>query len=249
MPGTAERTLQKVFGSVSPHVPLSVKRPIKRSIPKRYHRFIDPEWHRWSIGGKWEELGNLQFDYMVEHGLEPHHRLLDVGCGPLRGGVHFIRYLDEGNYTGVEKDIRKLRAGREVELAHAGLEQKRPRLVHMENFDFPSLGQSYDFALAQSVFTHLSINHIIRCLMNIDRVLVPGGTFFATNYENTEGKRNLDPIEQRPGLWSNFDRDFFHYDVATFEWIVQDTGLTVEYLGEWSNPRNQRMLAFRKSTS
>jgi SAM-dependent methyltransferase len=224
-----------------------VKRPVKRAIPKRYHRYIDPEWHRWAIGGKWDELGKLQFDYMVEHGMRPEHTLLDVGCGPLRGGVNFIRYLDAGNYTGVEKDPRKLAAGRDVELPAYGLVEKRPRLVVMESFDFPALGRSYDYAIAQSVFTHLPINKIIRCVVQIDRVLRPGGQFYATFYENPDGKRNLEPVEQRPGLWTNFDEDFFHYDFATFEWIADGTGLSVEYLGEWNNPRNQRMMVFTKT--
>jgi SAM-dependent methyltransferase len=232
---------------VTPHVPLGVKRPVKRAIPKRYHRYIDPEWHRWAIGGKWDELGKLQFDYMVEHGMRPEHTLLDVGCGPLRGGVNFIRYLDAGNYTGVEKDPRKLAAGRDVELPAYGLVEKRPRLVVMESFDFPALGRSYDYAIAQSVFTHLPINKIIRCVVQIDRVLRPGGQFYATFYENPDGKRNLEPVEQRPGLWTNFDEDFFHYDFATFEWIADGTGLSVEYLGEWNNPRNQRMMVFTKT--
>jgi SAM-dependent methyltransferase len=247
MPSTLERTMQTVIGSVTPHVPLGVKRPVKRAIPKRYHRYIDPEWHRWAIGGKWDELGKLQFDYMVEHGMRPEHTLLDVGCGPLRGGVNFIRYLDAGNYTGVEKDPRKLAAGRDVELPAYGLVEKRPRLVVMESFDFPALGQSYDYAIAQSVFTHLPINKIIRCVVQIDRVLRPGGQFYATFYENPDGKRNLEPVEQRPGLWTNFDEDFFHYDFPTFEWIADGTGLSVEYLGEWNNPRNQRMMVFTKT--
>ena len=247
MTSTVEKTMQRVFGSVTPHVPLSVKRPIKRAIPKRYYRFVDPEWHRWSIGGMWDQLGQLQFDYLVGQGLQPHHYLLDVGCGPLRGGVHFIRYLDVGRYYGVEKDERKLAAGRDVELPQYGLVEKEPTLAVMENFDFPSLDRRFDYAIAQSVFTHLPINSIIRCVMQMEKVLVPGGTFYATFYENAQGKQNLDPVEQKPGLLTHFDEDFFHYDFGTFEWIASGTSLRVEHLGEWNNPRNQRMLVFTKT--
>src|SRR5205807_6035012 len=58
--------------------------------------------HRAIVGGAWEEIGRLQFEFLTGNGLKPHHRLLDVGCGALRGGLHFIRYLDEGNYVGVD---------------------------------------------------------------------------------------------------------------------------------------------------
>jgi SAM-dependent methyltransferase len=246
MEKTVEKLSQRVFGSVSPHVPLAIKRPVKNAIPKRYYKYIDPEWHRWSIGGMWEVLGQLQFDYLVEHGLEPHHHFLDVGCGPLRGGIHFIRYLEPGHYFGVEKDSEKLEAGRDVELPAYGLTDKRPVLRVMENFDFPSLGQKFDYALAQSVFTHLPLNNIIRCLMQMEKVLVDGGRFFATFYENKDGKFNLEDVEQKPGLVTHFDRDFFHYDFETFKWICDGTRLDVEHLGGWNNPRNQKMLVFTR---
>ena len=35
---------------------------------------------------------SLQFDYLVEHGLKPGHRMLDIGCGNLRAGWRFIDY-------------------------------------------------------------------------------------------------------------------------------------------------------------
>jgi SAM-dependent methyltransferase len=241
-----QRATQRVIGSVTPYVPLAVKAPIKRAIPKRYYRYIDPEWHRWAIGGMWEQLGRLQFEYLVDRGLRPEHTLIDIGCGPLRGGIQFIDYLEPGHYTGIEKQADILEAAREVELPAHGLVEKRPRLVVMANFDFPSLGQTYDYAIAQSVFTHLPINQIIRCVVQLDKVMNPGGRFYATFYENPDGKRNLDPIEQKPGLWTNFDANDFHYDFPTFEWIAAGTGLTVEYLGEWDNPRNQRMMVFIK---
>jgi SAM-dependent methyltransferase len=242
-----QRRSQRVFGSVTPHLPVSFKRPLKRALPRRYWRYVDPNWHRKSIGLPWEALGKLQFDFVVDRGLEPQHHFLDVGCGPLRGGLHFIRYLEAGHYYGVDRRADLLQAGGEVELPRHGLVEKRPTLVEMEDFGFQRLGQTFDYALAQSVFTHLPINNIIRCLMNMEQVLVPGGKFFATIYLNERGKRNLDPIQQRPDIVTNFDRNFFHYDFATFEWICEGTSLTPEYLGEWSNPRNQKMLVFAKA--
>jgi hypothetical protein len=62
-----------------------------------------PLWHRKAVGGLWDEIGRLQFDYFVSQGLVPHHRLLDLGCGSLRGGVHFIAYLDPDRYSGVDR--------------------------------------------------------------------------------------------------------------------------------------------------
>ncbi len=51
---------------------------------------------------RWLALGQMQFDHLVEHGLRPEHRMLDIGRGNLRGGWHFIGHLRIGNYYGFE---------------------------------------------------------------------------------------------------------------------------------------------------
>ena len=239
---------QRLIRTVKPLVPVGIKRPVKRIVPRRYHRLFDPDWHRRTIGNlpRWEQLGELQFRYLVDRGLQPQHYFLDVGCGPLRGGIRFIRYLEPGRYYGVEKDAAVLGEARRVELPRHGLVEKRPTLVAMENFDFPSLGQKFDYALAQSVFTHLPFNNIIRCLMNVEKALVDGGRFYATIWENPEGKFNLDDIRHAGGKVTHFDADSFHYDFATFEWICEGTSLAVEHLGEWGHPQSQVMLVFTK---
>jgi SAM-dependent methyltransferase len=231
------------------YVPVGVKRPLKRAIPRRYHRVFDPDWHRRSIGNapRWDELGRLQFDYLASAGLKPHHYFLDVGCGPLRGGVHYIRYLEPGHYFGVDKNAAVLKEACAVELPRYELDGRGATVVAMEDFGFRRLGQTFDYALAQSVFTHLPLNSIIRCLMNIEQVLVPGGRFYATFYENPDGKRNLDDIQQTPRVVTHFDRDYYHYDLGAFAWVCEGTSLSVEYLGDWNNPQNQKMLLFTKN--
>ena len=36
---------------------------------------------------RWLALGAMQFDYLLGHGLRPEHRMLEIGCGNLRGGL------------------------------------------------------------------------------------------------------------------------------------------------------------------
>ena len=50
----------------------------------------------------WLKIGQMQFDYLVEHGLKPGDRMLEIGCGNLRAGRLFIDYLDAGNYYGMD---------------------------------------------------------------------------------------------------------------------------------------------------
>ncbi len=216
---------------------------------KKYYKILNPNWYKNAVGGLWEEIGKLQFEFLVEQGLKPKHYLLDVGCGSLRGGIHFIRYLETGHYFGIDISKELLDAGR-VELKRNNLTHKKPVLVQMGNFDFQSLNQKFDFALAQSVFTHLPLNSIIRCIMNIQKVLVQGGQFYATFFENPKGKFNLEPVMHPrvdgPKFATHFDQDPYHYDFETFKWICEGTSLKVEYIGDWNHPRDQKMLVFIK---
>jgi len=50
--------------------------------------------HRGFVGGMWDEIGQLQFEYMRSKGLSPEARFIDVACGSLRGGRLFIPYLN-----------------------------------------------------------------------------------------------------------------------------------------------------------
>ena len=59
---------QTVLGRAKRYVPLPVKRRLRKSLPVRYRRFWDPDWHRSMVRGSaayWEELGRLQLDYLV----------------------------------------------------------------------------------------------------------------------------------------------------------------------------------------
>ena len=52
--------------------------------------------HREYVGGMWESIGRLQFDFLINQGMKPESILLDIACGCLRLGVHAIPYLNKG---------------------------------------------------------------------------------------------------------------------------------------------------------
>ncbi len=206
----------------------------------------EQEAHRQEVGGNWELMGRAQFDFLVGQGLQPQHRLLDVGCGSLRGGVHFIQYLADGNYYGIDKQQWLLDAGQNVELPRYGLQGKTVHLAQTECFEVGQFDVRFDYALAQSVFTHLPLNNIIRCLINVSQVLAPGGRFYATFFENPAGKRNLEPVLHPGGVTTYFDQDPFHYDFGAFVDICRGLGLRAQRLGLWGHPYDQLMLVFHR---
>src|SRR5208282_4584116 len=75
--------------------------------------------HREFVGGMWDEIGALQFEFLKEQGLAPGHRLVDIGCGCLRGGVHFVPYLQKGGYCGIDLNASLIEAGRKELLKNA----------------------------------------------------------------------------------------------------------------------------------
>lgn len=194
----------------------------------------------------WDEIGRLQFDYLVSRGLRHEHRFLDLGCGCLRAGVHFVPYLADGHYYGIDKKQSLLEAGRE-ELADAGLAERRVHLLCRDDFDCSGFGVRFDFAIAQSVFTHLTWNSILRCLVEMQAVLAPEGRFYATFFEDVDGSHKTSTIAHEPGGIVTYpDRNPYHYEFSVFEDLASRTGLVVEHIGPWNHPRAQYLMVFKR---
>ncbi len=193
----------------------------------------------------WEEMGRKQLEYLVAQGLQPDHNFLDVGCGSLRGGIHFVRYLEPGRYCGLDLQQPLLDAGRK-ELDAAGLDPASARLMQDDAFRFGRFERDFDFALAQSVFTHLPLNTIMRCLAEMEGALRPGGRFYATFFQHPAPRLSTEPLRQTEKITSYPDRDPFHYDPDVFRWAVEGSTLDVDLVGDWDHPRNQQMLLFSK---
>lgn len=206
---------------------------------------IEAKEHRAFVGGLWEEIGMLQLDFLKEQGLRPDHRLVDVGCGALRGGIPITRYLDAGHYYGIDINASLIEAANR-ELGEAGLEAKNACLLVNDRFELSRFGVEFDYAIAVSLFTHLPMNHIIRCLTEVSRAVKPKATFFATYFE-APSSAWLESLHHTPGnIVTNYDVDPYHYAFEEFQWMAAVAHLEVTRIGEWGHPRDQRMLAFRR---
>jgi SAM-dependent methyltransferase len=203
--------------------------------------------HRDVIGGLWDVLGQLQLDFMIREGLKPHHKLLDIGCGSLRGGVHFIRYLNVGNYVGIDSNLALLDAGYEVELASCGLKERMPRenLICTGDFDPPFPDEAFDFALAQSVFTHVTLNTIRKCFERIARKIKVDGAFYATFFEIPDNVLSAEPFRHDPGgVITQGSQDPYHYRFKDLTYAASERLWTPRYIGGWNHPRGQHIAAF-----
>ena len=197
--------------------------------------------HRNFVGGLWQEIGDLQFEFLMRNGLAAHHTLIDIGCGALRCGIPIIRYLDCGKYFGLDINSSLIEAARS-ELANEGLTNKHPQLLVNEKFDFARFGVHFDFAIAQSIFTHLDAQLISQCLGELHKVLKPDGKFFATFFR-APSSGHTGPIRHEPdGVVTNFDADPFHVSFSELEQLATITGFSARLIGDWNHPRGQQML-------
>ena len=188
--------------------------------------------HRSFVGGGWDEIGKHQFDFLVSRGLKPHHRFLDVGCGSFRAGRHLIDYLDPGNYYGFDVNHAVLEAGYEHELT----DDQRKRLpignIHSTDRFDADFGVEFDMAIAQSVFTHVSLNHIRLCMYRVAKVMKPGGNFFATFNEHSP-KYPLDKFTKTRFT----ERNAYWYYRRDMRWASRFSPWEFEYVGDWGHPR------------
>ncbi len=180
--------------------------------------------HEAAVGGRthvwWLKIGQMQFDYLVGHGLKPTDRMLEIGCGDLRAGRLFIDYLDAGNYYGIDisPDILLAAAGT---LSQAGLQGKLPHLSLVRDLTFAFLPSGHFTVIhAHSVFSHSPIGVIDECLAHVGRVMAPGA-FFDFTFDRTEGKEH-----------HVLHEDFYYRTQSLIE-LAATHGLTAQFMADW----------------
>lgn len=187
--------------------------------------------YRLAVGGMWDIIGPLQFDFLKCQGLRPHHRLLDIGCGSMRAGRFFIAYLEPGHYFGLDTDELLVREGIKREIASEMLTEKRPQFAFNGRFEFP-FQERPDIAIAHALFSQLTLAQIELCLRNL-RDFAPDCRLFATFNET--------PLAF-PNIFAPHPRRTFFYTRTQLERIAQRTGWHLQYMGDWEHPRGQKML-------
>jgi SAM-dependent methyltransferase len=133
------------------------------------------EAHRRQYGRPWG-MGRYLFDFVIDAGLRPEHRLLDFGCGALRLGVWVIPYLETDNYFGVDSHLLSLEAAATYEIPLHRLEEKRPRLLWNDDFAFSHFGSTFDYIVDFSSSSQVrGPAGRRRVFASFAEVLTPGG--------------------------------------------------------------------------
>jgi SAM-dependent methyltransferase len=125
-------------------------------------------------------MSAMTFGLLTSLGLRQHHKVLDIGCGSLRIGRLLIPYLNTGNYSGVEPNRWLVQDGIKREIGPDQIAIKKPTIRIADNLDNVPADAKYDFAFAQSIFSHCGVDLIQKWLDEISLHLADNGAFAAT---------------------------------------------------------------------
>jgi len=117
---------------------------------------------------------------LLASGLFPNSKVLDFGCGCLRGGYWLIHFLERDCYFGIEPDSEMLHAGATILMEPEEIERKNPRFNFNHDFDFTVFGQTFDFIIARSIWTHACKKQISTMLDGFTQTASDGGVFLTS---------------------------------------------------------------------
>lgn len=186
--------------------------------------------------GYWKKLQQYQFNVLKANGLKPEHALLDLGCGPLQGGIAFIRYLDVSRYTGVDIIPANVDAACQQIVLHR-LGTKNPRIIHSGHFGEETLGEaSFDFIFASQILYILDEKTVSEMLAVVGRRLRPGGKFLG-DIVNPEKHATVSALYAA----------YFPHSMELIQRLAGAHGLQVRSLGEILQYHYPAKLTLRQS--
>jgi SAM-dependent methyltransferase len=209
----------------------------------------------------------------IQAGLQPHHAILDVGCGIGRAAAPLVDYLDEtGRYAGFDVMPQA------IDWCEANIAVDDPRFeflhadMHSDRYNpegsqpasayvFPYPDKSFDYVWLGSVFTHLLAADQAQFAREIARVLKPGGISIISWYlvddearANTgNGQIVFDFVHALDGCWTatpDLPEAVIGYDLEPILAQYDALGLDVlnQALGVWRRQpvQDQDIIVARK---
>ena len=186
---------------------------------KHYRAYVGPP-------EDYDIVAAMCFGLMTSLGLRGNSTLLDVGCGSCRLGRLFIPYLNCGNYYGLEPNKWLVDEGIANEIGNDLIKIKNPTFCYSDKISHFEMNSFFDFAIAQSIFSHCGRDLLDQHLADISKSLKPSGALLATFLISETDTDQSGWIY--PGC--------VNYRLDSMETIAQSHGLKF-YLLDWLHPR------------
>jgi SAM-dependent methyltransferase len=181
-------------------------------------------WHREAVGGRWEEVGRLQFDF-VTHFISRETRVLDVACGSLRLGRLLVPWLDAWRYVGLDANPDLLSAG----LKELGRTDRHPALLVGV---CPCRLPDADVVWIHALFDHIPPSDVEATLRE---ALAAAPLVLATFFVGDDT-----PVLRGGAVVTYPNREYWHHSES---WIATQPGFV--RLHEYSHPLELTVAEFR----
>lgn len=220
--------------------------------------------------GDFKALGEkLRSDFIQYGGLQPHHKVLDIGCGIGRIAIPLTKYIDKnGSYDGfdivkdgIEWCQKKISSQYpNFKFIHTPLRNDLYNLSSTEKADkfvFPYPDNTFDFVLLTSVFTHMQPTEVAWYLKEISRVLKKDGVCFATFFVIDEAAENFLKNSKDPFFKYDHGEYYLHdekvkdaniaYKIGFIDAMLKEADLTKEKLhsGWWAGRKKEESVDFQ----
>jgi SAM-dependent methyltransferase len=201
---------------------------------RRWYSLWDLQRDYWTIVGpatkeEYERLGLVKLQLLIDLGLTPDAKILDVGCGTglLTAALHDDFLSERGAYHGAD-------------ISPEAVAFCRSRFAR-SNFSFhlsemtalPALAERFDFIVFYSVFTHTYPRETAALLHQASRLLADGGVIFADVF-------TAPLVDEHSG-----DRGAVEINPDYLLRLLEGSGLQVELIDMQSRPQLGQRLFYK----
>lgn len=211
-------------------IALSRKGALVSAVQRRAEWLAD----RVFLGGPtkdFDRIGRMSLIALLEEGLTPNSRVLDVGCGCLRVGYWLLHFLASGCYYGIEPNREMLQAGLDYILEPGLAESTHPQFAHNDDFDLTVFGREFDYVLARSVWSHASKSQIVQMLDGFAAIGTDRAVFLASILPARRIGRRFKDYQGSQWVGRSHTSDVSGLVAHDMKWVsgqCQDRGLQVE---------------------
>lgn len=151
-------------------------------------------------------------------GLRPEHRVIEYGCGSLRLAAHFIRFLEPGNFLGLDVIDGYFELGKQA-LGPALPAEKRPRLEIISDASLAGARQfGADRIYSNLVCVHIHPDEIGAYFSNLVSLAHRGGARLIFNAEISET-----PVRYKFNCWA-WPLDFYKENMRGLDLVRASIG-------------------------
>ncbi len=183
------------------------------------NKLMPPKGKIYTGAGNFLNAGTIAIDNLVSnHGLMAHHAVLDIGSGIGRLAIPLTKVLNQdGMYRGFDviemgvswckKHITKTYPNFEFLYVPLHNDLYTSSGQEAKQFQFPYANNTFNYALANSLFTHMMPLEVANYFLQLYKVMQKGGRVYATFFlipDADTNRLNSNPTFSFPVMRNNY---------------------------------------------